>query len=177
MIIRLSSKLAKKIHYSPTQILPLEGNPYADWSAHLFTADRTQYILITNTVSLYSMVLFGKGIINDEQFLDRVVGYMSEFIQDDELVFVYKRLIMPSTGCVGFSKALNLSVTSCMNDLVLRAKMLFLDRELSPYDVSFHLNRVPRKHLNFSTPREAFLMLPVGVGDPSQRDDLGESTV
>ncbi|QDT48902.1 hypothetical protein Pan258_29490 [Symmachiella dynata] len=42
MIIRLSQKLAKKIKADPLVTVPLDENPYADWSAHLFTADRTQ---------------------------------------------------------------------------------------------------------------------------------------
>ena len=42
---------------------------FADWSAHLFTAERTQYILISNTASLYSMVMFGRGITDDCRFI------------------------------------------------------------------------------------------------------------
>ena len=57
MIVRLSGKLAKKIGESPTESLPQDPNPFADWSCHLFRADRVQYILITNTPSLYSMVM------------------------------------------------------------------------------------------------------------------------
>jgi hypothetical protein len=48
MIFRLSQKLAKKLKEGTLPPLPLDENPYADWSAHLFTADRTQYILLTN---------------------------------------------------------------------------------------------------------------------------------
>jgi Domain of unknown function (DUF6933) len=40
MIIRLSQKLAKKIKVTPTRVLSPDANPFADWSAHLFTADR-----------------------------------------------------------------------------------------------------------------------------------------
>jgi hypothetical protein len=45
--------------------LPLDGNPFADWSANLFVADRTKYILLSNTRSFYSTVMYGKGITND----------------------------------------------------------------------------------------------------------------
>ena len=54
MIVRVSAKLGKKIDLSPDRVLPAHPNPFADWSSHLFRADRTQYILITNTASLYS---------------------------------------------------------------------------------------------------------------------------
>ena len=54
MIFRLSQKLNDKIKAGPLPVLPLDDNPLADWSAHLFLADRMQYILLSNTKSLYS---------------------------------------------------------------------------------------------------------------------------
>ncbi|NOZ21562.1 MAG: hypothetical protein GXP25_10795 [Planctomycetes bacterium] len=46
-------------------------NPFADWPAHLFAADRVQYILATNTPSLYSMAIHGRGI-TDGPFICRL---------------------------------------------------------------------------------------------------------
>ena len=43
MIFRLSQKLAAKLKVSPKVCAPLDANPFADWSAHLFTADCVQY--------------------------------------------------------------------------------------------------------------------------------------
>jgi hypothetical protein len=60
MVFRLSQKLGKKLKEGTLPSLPPDENPYADWSAHLFTADRTQYIIVTNTKSLYSVVMFGR---------------------------------------------------------------------------------------------------------------------
>jgi hypothetical protein len=62
MIFRLSQKLNTKIKAGTLPALPLDKNPIADWSAHLFVADRTQYILLSNTKSLYSTVMFGKEL-------------------------------------------------------------------------------------------------------------------
>jgi uncharacterized protein DUF6933 len=45
--------LGKKIHLAPARWLPADANPFADWSAHLFTAERVQYLMLTNTASLY----------------------------------------------------------------------------------------------------------------------------
>jgi hypothetical protein len=54
MIFRLSAKLTVKLKLRPSEVLPPDPNPFADWSAHLFPADRTQYLIISNTASLYS---------------------------------------------------------------------------------------------------------------------------
>jgi hypothetical protein len=69
MIFRLSQKLAKKVKAAPTDVLSPELNPYADWSGHLFTSDRTQFILLTNTASLYSTVIHGRGVTCDNELL------------------------------------------------------------------------------------------------------------
>ena len=74
MIIRTSASLNKKIHVAPELSLPLASNPYADWSARLFTADRAQYIVVTNTTSLYSALMHGCGITNDGAFIQRPIG-------------------------------------------------------------------------------------------------------
>jgi len=68
MILRLSQKLCTKIKAGPLPAMPLDENPYGDWSCHLFTADRTQYIITTNTKSLYSCVMYGKGDHRRQRF-------------------------------------------------------------------------------------------------------------
>ena len=51
MILRLSHKLNTKIKAGKLTEMPLDENPYVDWSSHLFAADRTQYIILMNTAS------------------------------------------------------------------------------------------------------------------------------
>ena len=62
MIFRLSEKLKAKVKAGTLATVPLDENPFADWSAGLFLVGRSQYILVTNTKSLYSTVLAGKGV-------------------------------------------------------------------------------------------------------------------
>lgn len=157
--------MGKKIHVSPPTSLPADPSPFADWSAHLFTADRVQYILLTNTLSLYSMVMYGRGITDDSQFLGRITNYMGEFISDDGHRFLFERLIAPSTASIAFSKPLNRSVIGSVNDLVFQAKFLLIEQEMSPRETSFHLNDVPLSYLKYANPREAFLRLK-----PSQEE-------
>ena len=62
MIFRITQKLSAKIKAGPTATVQLDANPFADWSAAVFQVGRTQYLLLTNTTSLYSTVIPGKGI-------------------------------------------------------------------------------------------------------------------
>jgi hypothetical protein len=168
MIFRLSQKLATKLKIAPKVCIPLDADPFADWSAHLFTADRTQYIIVTNTKSLYSVVMYGKGITDDSEFIDRALSSLREFMDADGLAFVYQRFVAPASGSVRFAKALNRSVTGSMNELVKFAKPWLAEGELSPHDVGLKLNDILLSALARSKtdfywkPREAFKSLISG---------------
>ena len=159
MIIRPSQKLCTKIKAGSLSTLPQDDNPFADWSANLFIADRTQYILLTNTKSLYSMVMYGKGISDDSTFIERVLSSLREFLADDGQQFTYRRFIAPASGTVAFAKTLNRSVTGSMNDLIFHAKAWLIEVDLSPYDVGFKLNDIPFSSLGYAKPKDAFKAL------------------
>jgi hypothetical protein len=161
MIFRLSQKLATKIKESGLPAVPLDDNPFADWSTHLFVAGRAQYILLSNTTSLYSTVIFGKGITHDGNFILRGLSGIREFMEADGLGFVYHRFIVPATGSIRFAKALNRSVTGSMNDLIGHATYWLAEGDVSPFDVSFRLNEVllsalGRDGLPYGMPRSVF---------------------
>ena len=161
MIFRLSQKLNTKIKAGTLAILPLDENPFADWSAHLFIADRTQYILLSNTKSLYSTVMYGKGITNDSAFIERALSNIREFMEDDGQEFVYQRLIAPASASVRFAKALNRSVTGSMNDMTKHAAYHLAEDDVAPFEIGTRLNTIPMSALKHdgSThgfPRDAF---------------------
>ncbi len=156
MIIRLSQKLGKKLGYQPTDTLPLDTNPYADWTGHLFRADRTQYIMLSNTASLYSVIMYGRGITHDSIFIKDAMTTLSETLHDDGFEFIAQRLVIPEAARISLSKPLNRSVTGSMNNLIMIAKCYLEDGDVSPYDLSFKLNGVIMSYINNFTPREAF---------------------
>jgi hypothetical protein len=158
MIVRLGNTLAKKTWETGLFTRPAHTNPLADWSAHLFAVRHVHYILISNTTTLYSMVLFGRGITDGGQLIDRMTWVIREVMDHDGLGQAYEEYVVPETGRVTFAKALNRSVTGSMNDLVFQAKVC-LDEEISPYDVSFLLNELPMSHLKHRKPLEAFRLL------------------
>jgi hypothetical protein len=43
------------------------------------------------TASVYSCVLYGQGITTDSRFIERVLGSLREFMERDELAFIYYR--------------------------------------------------------------------------------------
>jgi hypothetical protein len=156
MIIRLSNTLAKKIKETDLPLLPSDPNPFADWAARLFTANRVQYILITNSTSLYSVVMYGKGVTGDNALLHGMTDMLREVTEEDGFRLLYEKQVAPQAARVSFSKALSRSVTGSMNDLVHQAKWYLIEDEISPYDVSFRLNEVPMSYLKYQRPRDVF---------------------
>ena len=168
MILRLSQKLCTKIKTGALPTMSLHENPFADWSAHLFIVDRTQYILLTNTKSLYSTVMIGQGITNDTRFIERALSSIREFMEQDGQAAIYDRCIAPATESVQFAKALSRAVTGSMNELVMLATDALASGEVSPQTVGFELNNfllsaiAPDKSDKYGRPREAFQAMVSG---------------
>ncbi len=147
MIFRLSQKLSDKIKAGTLATLPLDENPFADWSAGLFLVGRLQYILVTNTRSLYSTVLPGKGITGEKTFVERALSSLREFMVADGQEGVYERLVAPVSGSVRFAKALNRSVTGSMNDMTKHAAYWLAAGDVSPIEIGSRLKGIPMSAL------------------------------
>lgn len=167
MLMRLSQKLATKIKTKISESLPPDTNPFADWSASVFSANRVQYVLLTNSASLYTVVMPGHGVTSGQALVERGLARLHEFMAEDGLEFLYLRLIAPAAASVVFSKALNRSVTGSMNDLIFHAKVRLTEGGLSPHKTSFHLNDIPFSSLGYSKPREVFKSLLPAVSEGS----------
>ncbi len=171
MIFRVSSKLGKKIHVRPEDILPTMANPYCDWSANIFTANRSQYIIIMNTVSLFSIVTHGRGITNDSTFLKRAIRLIEEMLSDIGHACIFERFVATHTERIQFSKFLNASVIGSMNELVRHAKWYLSRENLSPYQTSLRLNRIPMGSLKYGFPIEVFINLQGELGQATTFDE------
>ncbi len=161
MIFRLSHKLNAKLKAGTLPALPLHENPLADWSAHLFLADRTQYILLSNTKALYSTVMYVNGITNDSHFVERALSSIREFMEDDGQGAVYERFIAPASATVRFAKALNRSVTGSMNDMTKHAAYWLAAGDVAPFEIGSRLKEIPMSalkhdHSHYGFPRDVF---------------------
>ena len=165
MILRLSEKLRTKTKAGKLAEKPLDENPYGDWSCHLFVVDRTQYIILSNTASMYSCVMYGTGINHDSRFIQRAFSAIREFMEADGLLSIYEEFIIPSGGTVTFAKALNRQVIGSMNELVMAATCALQSGEISPDDLGFELNDLQlsaiatKEDRGYGKPNEAFRRL------------------
>lgn len=171
MIFRPTLKLATKIKAGKLGPLPPAEDPLADWSSHLFVANRVQYILLSNTRSLYSTAIYGRDVTDVDGFIKGALAALEASLEADGLEDVYRRHILPSTGPILLAGASSRSVTGSMNELITSAKSLLSDADVSPFDLGVQLNGVLLSAISFggkdkyTTPRAA---LKVMLKDPEK---------
>jgi len=142
MILRLSQQLARKVKVPHLSQLPAAEDPLTDWSAHVFNVSRTQYILISNTYSLYSTVMFSRGMKDTHELIVGALVAIRDTMEEDGLLSAYMQRIVPASGVVQFGKAFSRSVTGSVNELIATATLFMADDDLSPYDAGQRLNDI-----------------------------------
>ena len=161
MIYRLTNKMAKRIKESSLPSIEHSANPYLDWAADVFVANRVHYILLTHCRSLLSCVAVAKGINNSAAFIERCNEMIRDTLLDYDYEFIFRSHIAPEMGKIAFSKVASRKVNGVMVDLVKHAKYYAKVDELSPYELTQRLNRFPHCKQEHPWPVEAFAKLQI----------------
>lgn len=156
MILRFSSKLSKKLGFTPQESMLLCDNPYLDWSGHLFRANRIQHIILTNTPTLYSLLFLGLGITSQAAYEEKVRNELLAYLRYDWNESIFSRFIAPNWERVSYSKALNQSVVGSVNDLVFNAKFCIEEQGMSLWETAGFLNNMPMSYVQEAFPNIAF---------------------
>lgn len=160
MIIRLSQKLSKKIKVLDLPVAASHANPFLDWHAHLFTCDRAQYIMATNTASLFSVFMHGAGVTEYGEFIDRLSDTLKDVLHAINADLIFSKVIVPGMKEVRFAKAQDRRVIGSMNDNISFAKYLVRNEGCSPFDLSMRM----REYIHLSLgayPVQAFLGMKI----------------
>jgi hypothetical protein len=166
MILRPSQKLNARIKGGALGVLPRHENPLLDWSAHVFAVGRVEYVLLSNTASLYSAVLDAAALQDAGRFTERVIGGIRAILQGAGRV--PDERLAPAEP-VSFAKSLRRSVTGSMNELITHAVALLAGGDLPVADVGVRLNDILLSALaggsnTYGRPRDAFAALVAGAG-------------
>ncbi|MDD4050581.1 MAG: hypothetical protein PHR28_01605 [candidate division Zixibacteria bacterium] len=159
MILRVTQKLARKIKVAPASCLDPDPEPYGDWTANLFVAARRQYIIISNTRSLFTVLTFGREITDKDEFINRFLMVLELFLTRQRLEPIYFGRIAPASETIVFSKTGDKRVLGSMNDLVIEARTAIAYRGRSLFDAAAGMNDMPMGMLKYHFPRKEFLAL------------------
>lgn len=143
LTFRPTLMLAKRLHLDlPAADVPAD-NPFTDWCAHGFTAERHRYVILTNTRSLFSVVTHGAGITSEGAFIRRALDALRETLRDSGREFAWERHIAPAMMEVRFARLADRRVMGSMNDLIYMAKVHLEGRDVSPMELSARMNETP----------------------------------
>lgn len=165
MILRLPQTLNARLGGGHVAALASHANPLLDWSVRAFVAGTKAYVLLSNTRSLYSLVLDGVPGETRTQLAERVAGAVGTILDGAaRLAGVGSDL---ATESVRFAKALDRSGTGSMNELVAYAETLLAGGDLSVPEIGVRLNdfllsALARAGEKYGTPRAAFAALVAG---------------
>ncbi len=179
MILRLTAKLAQKIGLDPLTSLPYDKgrDPLLDWHAHLFTVQRMQYILATNTASLYSLVMPGRGITNGRQFIHALSSSLQDFLAGQgQQPKTIMDLLAPDRDA-SFAKITDRRILGSMNDFIFQSKIRLGEGQQTPFTVSYYLNETPMSYLQYRSPKAAFQELLRQAGEPSDQGKKANNVI
>lgn len=154
LIFRVTQKLADKLKIAPTIALPRAADPLTDWTANLFVANRSQYIIVTNSATLYSVIFPGRGITRPEHFIEGAYAAMIDQMLKDGCGDLFKERIVPAGNEVVFSKTGDRKLMGSINDLVHCAKADIKYGGDSPEETTAKIIEMPMGALNYAFPRE-----------------------
>ena len=162
MVIHVTHKLREKLNLAEVTTVPVAAGAHLRWYAHLFRAERVQYILTTNAASLYSVVMYGRGITDSDLFLRNWLVALREQLEGADMQMIYTRCIAPHTGSITFAKTEDRSVLGSMNDMVFHSQRR-LERGVVPsvWELGEWLNNMPYGALGYGFPRKVFAQLPL----------------
>ena len=160
MIIRFTEKLAKKLKLGPiTKIDDKPDNPYLEWYANYFTANRVQYVMVTNAASLLTIVMYGRGMTDNDSFLKQVTSQLGDYLKEIDCELIFSRIIAPNFGMARLSKTADRSVLGTMKLMAEILKIKLEAVELCPMDLTEYINTNNFNAIDFQQPIEAFKAL------------------
>ena len=170
MIIRLSKKLSEKIKEPDLPVVPPADNPYLDWHSHIFRHRRNQYIMVTNSKSMFSIFMHGAGITDFNKFYGRMSDVLKDTLHEIGAGLIYERIIAPHFASIRLAKAQDKKIIGSMNEHIFYAKDTLDMLDMNPYDLGFKVNEYILSIIKYASPKEAFLGMNAETGENAKAE-------
>ena len=150
MIIRCTRKVATKIKVElPSNAIEAEES---EWYTNLFRHRGAQFLIITESKTLLSVVIRGRGIATRQSFLTSFTEAVGEYCRNRRIASVLGNGLAFGPNEAEFHKTNNRRILGSMNDLIYasQAHLEIHDRSLD--ELSDRLNETPMSYLGYSNP-------------------------
>ncbi len=153
MVFRFTKNAAKKLKLPPLTTVGPSPDLFYEWFVNVFhTSQRYKYFIITNAATLYSVIIHGKGVVDDSILYRDFFSMLELLLKDNECEFIYKRFIEPNKNGMTLSNTNNRSILSSMNDLIINSKYALDQDGLSPFEASKEINEMPMGFIHMESP-------------------------
>jgi len=152
MVLRATTKFAERLKIQSLEKYDGKVSAFDEWYAHVFIAERIQYILLTNAYSLYSCVFPAKGVTNLRTFADVSYYWLTETMRKDGCGELVNRFIAQGDEVTAVYATNNRGVLGSMNDMVSQTKFFIYNLQLPQEEISSRLNGTVYKHIKYKRP-------------------------
>jgi len=98
------------------------------WYGNLFRVGNVQYVLLTESLTLYSILLLGRGIVNAESLANAATHIIEERFRENGWIGILGKIISFDNNSATFLAAQDRSVLSSMNEIVRMIKWEIAER-------------------------------------------------
>jgi hypothetical protein len=156
LCFKLTKDFAKKLHVKLSDSPPADCMSSSIWLANEFIWRRIRYVIVMHETSLFTVVFYGKGVNNDNAFLQEAFSSIGECMKRCGLEDCFSRFVSKEALEVSFARTDSRSVIGSMNEMTKAAKVLFDVCEISPAEASERLNETPMSLLRMDSPKDTF---------------------
>lgn len=147
LVFRPTKMLAARLKLKDLERSVSASSPYLDWSAHTFIGARYRYLIVTNSASLFSIVVPQAGVTSADAFIRTVGAALERYLEGCGRRSIFTKHIAPHLGEVVFARFTDRGVMGSMNDYVYTARDYLLPRGVSPVEIADQLNETPMFYL------------------------------
>jgi hypothetical protein len=153
MVFRFTKNAIKKLKLPKLSTVEKSNNLLNGWFVNVFyTKKRYKYFITTNAKTLFSVIIHGRSVVDDNVFFKDLFYSLRELLINNDCEYFYKRFIEPNIYQITLSNTNDRSIIGSMNDLIINAKVALDYHKLSPYDASKYINEAPMGLINMSSP-------------------------
>lgn len=161
MVLRATVKLASKLRIKSLQNYDNRVSAFEHWYGHLFSANKVQYILLTNVYSLYSVVFTAKGVLDLQYFAKTAAINLSELMETQKIGHLTSRFVNDSFYSIEMVKTNDRSIIGSMNDMIHHVEFFINQYKMPLMDISERLNNTPYSLIEHKNPLLVIKNMPL----------------
>ncbi len=151
LTFRPTLDFAKKLKIAELEDLPLSEQCLTDWCVRPFRVGRRSFLIFTETITLYSLIVPRRGITIPAKLRQAFASTVHEHFQTPNIGSVHVSSILLALSDCHFSRCRDRRVLGSINDLVWGAHCHLEAGDSIPHTIK-RINQTPLSYLDMDKP-------------------------